>query len=175
MPNRPLKTISVWFRDQLGGYVLSLILAPVAQRLIPLVATVSVAEVVGGLLWLIGLSGLVVASVRNAHMKKAYVELLNSRCSELIRSADEIAKTYPHVSGGPIKSRTYLPDVDKPVEAGKAALHRFNGRIDDFVDCISRGNVFMKLKVPVVNVNQKLTDIGTDLEDVHAYLRNWLF
>ena len=175
MPKHPLKAIGVWFRDQLGGYVLSLILAPVAQKYIPLVASVRLGEGVGIVLWLVGLSGLIVASLRIARMKKAYVELLDSRCSDLIKSADEIAKAYPQVSGGPIKSGTYLPDLNNPHEAGRAAMHKFNGRMDDFVECVSLGNRIMGLKTPGIDANQKLSDISTNLGNVHGYFRMWLF
>jgi hypothetical protein len=99
--------------------------------------------------------------------KAVVLHTLDDRCIALMESAAAIRKTYPQIKV-PIKSKAWLPEPTKE-QGDKAALHRFNGRLDDFLVVSQTFTDALKVKLPTVE-DGDLESVEKQLTDIHNRL-----
>src|SRR5580658_1438057 len=91
--------------------------------------------------------------------------MLDSKCLALMSSAAELRKVYPHM-GAPIKARTWLPEPTEK-QGDKAALHRFNGRLDDFLEASATLTYALRVKLPIPTTFGDLESVEKQLTEIH--------
>lgn len=154
--------------------LLCLILAPILQRYLPgTVFDLSLGAILSTLMWGCGLAAIVVSFLQLRRLRIQIVRLLDSRCAELMASDQNIRNAHPSYQGS-LASSNYLP-TGTPDEMARAALHRFNGRLKDFLDDLELAKSIRRLEIRPPNPTGTLSDVGQALGDVHQKFQLWLF
>jgi hypothetical protein len=157
--------------------LLLLLLAPIAEKFLPPKSIgIPLNTAVALALWLAGLAGLVAAIARLRNYRRLTLEVLDSRCKELIDSCASIREVYPQMIG-PITANTYVPLSEATNHGDKAAMHKFRGRLFDFLNDAGSFNTPMKLRLSVPNQKSigNLESVQRQLTEIHNRIQMSLF